>query len=152
MATYAVSLEELKMRKIAVLLLAVLALIALGSVAYADEDTIGYVDDMLVLRQFSKFQQAQKQLEELDKRKSSAAKAEFDKETDEVKKRNIIEKLQTEMREEEAKLMNPVLKEVSDTVSKVAKQKGVTLVLNKLLVYYGGIDLTQDVINALKTN
>ena len=140
------------MRKIAVLLLAVLALIALGSVAYADEDTIGYVDDMLVLRQFSKFQQAQKQLEELDKRKSSAAKAEFDKETDEVKKRNIIEKLQTEMREEEAKLMNPVLKEVSDTVSKVAKQKGVTLVLNKLLVYYGGIDLTQDVINALKTN
>ena len=92
------------------------------------------------------------QLEELDKRKSSAAKAEFDKETDEVKKRNIIEKLQTEMREEEAKLMNPVLKEVSDTVSKVAKQKGVTLVLNKLLVYYGGIDLTQDVINALKTN
>ncbi|MCR5335490.1 MAG: OmpH family outer membrane protein [Synergistes sp.] len=140
------------MRKTAVLLLAVLALIALGSVAYADEDTIGYVDDMLVLRQFSKFQQAQKQLEELDKRKSSAAKAEFDKETDEVKKRNIIEKLQTEMREEEAKLMNPVLKEVSDTVSKVAKQKGVTLVLNKLLVYYGGIDLTQDVINALKTN
>ncbi|MBQ9881218.1 MAG: OmpH family outer membrane protein [Synergistes sp.] len=88
----------------------------------------------------------------MDKRKSSAAKAEFDKETDEVKKRNIIEKLQTEMREEEAKLMNPVLKEVSDTVSKVAKQKGVTLVLNKLLVYYGGIDLTQDVINALKTN
>ncbi|MBQ9881219.1 MAG: hypothetical protein IJM42_01230 [Synergistes sp.] len=51
------------MRKTAVLLLAVLALIALGSVAYADEDTIGYVDDMLVLRQFSKFQQAQKQLE-----------------------------------------------------------------------------------------
>ena len=140
------------MKKTAVLLLAVLALIALGSVAYADEDTIGYVDDMLVLRQFSKFQQAQKQLEELDKRKSSAAKAEFDKETDEVKKRNIIEKLQTEMREEDAKLMNPVLKELSDPVSTVAKQKGVTLVMNKFLVYYGGIDLTQDVINALKTN
>lgn len=140
------------MKKAAVLLLAVFAFIALGSVAYADEDTIGYIDDMAILRQFSKFQQAQKQLEELDKRKSTTAKAEFDKETDETKKRNIIEKLQTEMREEEAKLMNPVLREVSDTVSKVAKQKGITVVMNKMLVYYGGIDLTQDVINALKTN
>ena len=54
------------------------------------------------------------------------------------------------MREEEAKLMNPVLKEVNDTIAKVAKQKGVTIVVNKALVYYGGIDLTQDVVNALK--
>ena len=152
MATYAVSMEELKMKKIAVLLLAVLALIALGSVAYADDDTVGYIDDVRVLSQFSKFQQAQKQLEELDKRKSSAAKAEFDKETDEIKKKNIVEKLQMEMREEEAKLMTPVFKELNDTVAKVAKQKGVTLVMNKVLVYFGGVDLTMDVINALKTN
>ena len=152
MATYAVSMEELKLKKIAVLLLAVLALIALGSVAYADDDTVGYIDDVRVLSQFSKFQQAQKQLEELDKKKSSAAKAEFDKETDEVKKKNIVEKLQMEMREEEAKLMTPVFKELNDTVAEVAKQKGVTLVMNKVLVYFGGVDLTMDVINALKTN
>ena len=41
-------------------------------------------------------------------------------------------------------------KEVNDTISKVAKAKGVTIVLNKVLVYYGGVDLTQDVITALK--
>ena len=120
------------------------------SVRFHTRRTVGYVDDMGVLQQFSKFQQAQKQLDELGKKKSNAAKAAFDKESDEKKKSEIVQNLQFEMREEEAKLMNPVLKEVNDTIAKVAKQKGVTIVVNKALVYYGGIDLTQDVVNALK--
>lgn len=138
------------MKKTAALLLAIAALFAFGAISYAAEDKVGYVDDMGVLQQFSKFQQAQKQLDELGKKKSNAAKAAFDKESDEKKKSDIVQNLQLEMREEEAKLTNPVLKEVNDTIAKVAKQKGVTIVINKALVYYGGIDLTQDVANALK--
>ena len=138
------------MKKTAALLLAIAALFAFGAISYAAEDKVGYVDDMGVLQQFSKFQQAQKQHDELGKKKSNAAKAAFDKESDEKKKSDIVQNLQLEMREEEAKLMNPVLKEVNDTIAKVAKQKGVTIVINKALVYYGGIDLTQDVANALK--
>jgi len=137
-------------KKTAALLLAIAALFAFGAISYAAEDKVGYVDDMGVLQQFSKFQQAQKQLDELGKKKSNAAKAAFDKESDEKKKSDIVQNLQLEMREEEAKLMNPVLKEVNDTIAKVAKQKGITIVINKALVYYGGIDLTQDVANALK--
>ncbi|WP_278549327.1 OmpH family outer membrane protein [Cloacibacillus evryensis] len=138
------------MKKTAALLLAIAALFAFGAISYAAEDKVGYVDDMGVLQQFSKFQQAQKQLDELGKKKSNTAKAAFDKESDEKKKSDIVQNLQLEMREEEAKLMNPVLKEVNDTIAKVAKQKGITIVINKALVYYGGIDLTQDVANALK--
>ena len=138
------------MKKTAALLLAIAALFAFGAISYAAEDKVGYVDDMGVLQQFSKFQHAQKQLDELGKKKSNAAKAAFDKESDEKKKSDIVQNLQLEMREEEAKLMNPVLKEVNDTIAKVAKQKGITIVINKALVYYGGIDLTQDVANALK--
>ena len=138
------------MKKTAALLLAIAALFAFGAISYAAEDKVGYVDDMGVLQQFSKFQQAQKQLDELGKKKSNAAKAAFDKASDEKKKSDIVQNLQLEMREEEAKLMNPVLKEVNDTIAKVAKQKGITIVINKALVYYGGIDLTQDVANALK--
>ena len=138
------------MKKTVALLLAIAALFAFGAISYAAEDKVGYVDDMGVLQQFSKFQQAKKQLDELGKKKSNAAKAAFDKESDEKKKSTIVQNLQLEMREEEAKLMNPVLKEVNETIEKVAKQKGVTVVVNKVLVYYGGIDLTQDVVNALK--
>ena len=61
-----------------------------------------------------------------------------------------MQSLQLEMREEEAKLMNPILKEINETIAKVAKAKGITIVLNKGLVYYGGIDITNDVVTALK--
>ena len=139
------------MKKTAVLIMiAVMAILTFGTASFAANDTVGYVDDMAILQQFSKFKQAQQQLEALSKKKSDAAKAAFDKETDEKKKANIVQNLQLEMRNEEAKLMSPVLKEVNDTISKVAKAKGVTIVLNKVLVYYGGVDLTQDVITALK--
>ncbi|MDO5115891.1 MAG: OmpH family outer membrane protein [Synergistaceae bacterium] len=138
------------MKKTLALLLAIVALFAFGAISYAAEDTVGYIDDMRVLQNFAKFQQAQKQLNDLGNKKSNTAKAAFDKESDEKKKGEIVQNLQFEMREEEAKLMNPILKEVNDMVAKVAKQKGITIVVNRALVYYGGVDLTQDVINALK--
>ena len=138
------------MKKFVALLLAVVALFAAGAASYAAEGVVGYVDDM-VLQQYSKFEQARKQLNDLGNKKSNAAKAAFDKETDEKKKNEIVQNLQLEMREEEAKIMTPILKEVNETIAKVAKKKGVTIVVNKALVYYGGTDLTQDVINALKT-
>lgn len=140
----------MNVKKTAVLLLAIAALFAFGAISYAAEDKVGYVDDMGVLQQFSKFKQAQKQLDELGKKKSNAAKAAFDKEKDEKKKSQIVQNLQLELRQEETKLMNPVLKQVNDTIAAVAKKKGITIVVNKVLVYYGGIDLTPDVIAALK--
>ena len=138
------------MKKFAVIMVAVMAMLAFGSMAFAADEKVGFVDDMAILQQFSKFKQAQQQLETISKKKSDAAKAAFDKETDEKKKAQIVQNLQLEMRQEESKLMSPVLKEVNDTISKVAKAQGGTIVLNKVLVYYGGVDLTRDVITALK--
>lgn len=138
------------MKKFAVIMVAVMAMFVFGATAFAADEKVGFVDDMAILQQFSKFKQAQQQLETISKKKSDAAKAAFDKETDEKKKAQIVQGLQLEMRQEESKLMSPVLKEVNDTISKVAKAKGITIVLNKVLVYYGGTDLTQDVITALK--
>ena len=99
------------MKKTAVLIMiAVMAILTFGTASFAANDTVGYVDDMAILQQFSKFKQAQQQLEALSKKKSDAAKAAFDKETDEKKKANIVQNLQLEMRNEESKLMSPVLK------------------------------------------
>ena len=105
---------------------------------------------MAVLQQFPKFKQAQQQLDAIGKKKSDVAKAAFDKETDDKKKAVIVENLQLDMRNEEAKLMTPILKEVNNVIAKVAKAKGITIVLNKGLVIYGGIDITNDVVTALK--
>ena len=85
------------MKKFVALLLAVVALFAAGAASYAAEDVVGYVDDMQVLQQYSKFEQARKQLNDLGNKKSNAAKAAFDKETDEKKKNEIVQNLQLEM-------------------------------------------------------
>lgn len=138
------------MKKIAILLAAVLVVFSLSSIASAAEEKVGFVDEMAILQQAPKFKQAQQQIDTIGKKKSDAAKAAFDKETDEKKKAQIVQTLQLEMREEEAKLMNPILKEINDTIAKVAKAKGVTIVLNKSLVFFGGLDLTNDVVTEIK--
>ena len=137
------------MKKLLVLLLTAFVL-SFAATAFAADDKIGYVDDLAILREFPKFKQAQEQIDKLGKAKADKAKAAFDKETDEKKKAQIVQDLQTEMRNEETKLMKPVLKEVNDAIAKVSKAKGVTVVLNKGLIMYGGVDLTQDVIVELK--
>lgn len=136
------------MKKILVLLTAFV--LSFTATAFAADDKIGYVDDLAILREFSKFKQAQEQIDNLGKAKAEKAKAAFDKETDEKKKAQIVQNLQSEMRNEETKLMKPVLKEVNDAIAKVSKAKGITVVLNNGLIMYGGVDLTQDVIIELK--
>ena len=138
------------MKKLVIALVTILAVFSVYSVAFAADEKVGYVDEMAVLQQFPKFKQAQQQIDAIGKKKSDAAKAAFDKETDDKKKATIVQNLQLDMRQEESKLMTPILKEVNDTIAKVAKSKGVTIVLNKGLVYYGGIDITNDVVTALK--
>lgn len=140
------------MKKFAILLVVVFAAALFAPAAFAATDTIGYIDREYVLSQSDKFKQAGEQFEQIGRKKSEAAKAAFDKETDDVKKAQIAQNLQLEMREEEEKLMRPVKEELDRITAKVAKAKGVTVVVNKGLVYYGGIDLTNDVVTELKRN
>ena len=46
--------------------------------------------------------------------------------------------------------MNPLTEDLNRTIANVAKDKGVTVVLNKILIYFGGVDITDDVVKALK--
>lgn len=132
------------------LILAILLVHFSAMGALAAEDKIGFVDTQKVLSSHSKYESSQKHLEEFVKKKSDAAKAAAAKETDNQKKAAIIEKAREESGAEEMRVMNPITDEITKTIEKVAKSKGVTVVLNKVLIYFGGIDLTEDVIKALK--
>ena len=138
------------MRKTVVATLLVFTTLFIAQTAFAAGAKLGFVDGDKVLREYPRFVAAQKQLAQTAERKEAAAHAAFDKEKDEAKKNKIVQNMQREMAQEEEKLMKPILKTVNDTVKKVAQQKGVSVVVNKNLVYYGGIDLTADVVSALK--
>lgn len=108
------------------------------------------MDIQRVLMAHPKYEATQKQLDTFIRNKSDAAKAAIDKESDPKKKQEILDKARSESGIEEVRVMNPLTEEINKVVAGVAKGKGVTIVLNKLLIYYGGVDLTDDVVKALK--
>ena len=54
------------MKKLTVLLVAVLAIFSVYTAASAAEEKVGFVDEMAVLQQFPKFKQAQQQIDQRD--------------------------------------------------------------------------------------
>lgn len=139
------------MKKLSAILLAVFVLtFAVGAGVAAAADKVGCIDELYVLSQSDKFQKAQESLQKLSVTKTNAAKAAFDKETDEKKKAQIVQNVQLELREAENKAISPILSEINGVINKVAKSKGVTIVLNRRFVLYGGVDITEEVVKEIK--
>lgn len=136
--------------KCEILLLAVCMVLLLASGSFAAEDKIGFMDIHKVLSSHPKYITVQKQLETFIQKKSDATKAAIAKETDPKKKQELLDKARTDSGMEEMRVMNPLTEDINKVVAKVAKAKGVTVVLNKVLIYYGGVDLTDDIVKALK--
>jgi len=135
-----------------VMMVAILSLflaVSLSSVALA-ADTIGVLDPQKVLFQHPKFQEVQKQIKAMMEKKQAEAKAAIEKATDDKEKQKIFNTKRQEAAMEEQKLMQPLFKDIDLAIRTVAKTKGITIVLDKAQVFFGGVDITQDVIQNLK--
>ncbi|MDO9508998.1 MAG: OmpH family outer membrane protein [Thermovirgaceae bacterium] len=140
----------LRSKKIlSVLALSVLVVVALSGLAAAEEK-IGVIDPQKVLFQHPKFEQAQKQIKAVVEKKQAEAKTAMDKTTDNNEKQRIFETKRQEAAKEEQKLMEPIFKDIDLAIRTVAKAKNITIVLDKGQVFFGGTDLTEDVIQELK--
>jgi len=140
----------LRSRKtISVLALSLLLVVVLSGLAAAEEK-IGVIDPQKVLFQHPKFEQAQKQIKTVVEKKQTEAKAAMDKTTDNNEKQRIFETKRQEAAKEEQKLMEPIFKDIDLAIRTVAKAKGISIVLDKGQVFFGGTDLTEDVIQELK--
>ena len=51
---------------------------------------------------------------------------------------------------EEQKLMDPIFKDINLAIRTVANQKKLTVIVDKEAVFFGGVDITDDVIAELK--
>lgn len=80
------------------------------------------------------------------------AKKEFDdkaKDLPDAEKQRYYAQLQDRLAQKERELMAPVLDKVTAAIKKVADSKGLTIVVDKQTVLYGGVDITDDVIKNL---
>jgi outer membrane protein len=133
----------------AVAAIAVLGVLAFGSVAFAEEK-IGVIDSQKIVFQHPKFEGITKQMQQISKTKETEMKTAVDSEKDQDKKAEIYQAKRRELAQEEQRLMQPLFQEAQMAVRTVAKLKSITVVIEKGAVYFGGIDITDDVIQELK--
>ena len=129
--------------------LGVLLAMSLSSMAMANEK-IGVIEPQKILFQHPKFEQVTKRVQAVLEVKQNEAKAAIEKATDNKVKAEIYATKKQEAAVEEQTLMAPLFKEINLAIRTVAKAKGVTVVLDKAQVFFGGIDVTEDVIQQLK--
>lgn len=132
------------------LIICALFLMMSGQGAFAAEK-IGVIDPQKVLSQHPKFQQVQSQIKAMVQQKKQEAQKAIDKEKDNRKKAQIFEAKQLEAEQAQQKLMAPLISDINKSIRDVAKANGITIVLNKNLVFYGGTDITNSVIKKLKS-
>jgi outer membrane protein len=141
---------------------AVMASVMIAPAAFAQ--TIGFVDTAKVLVSYKGAQsasaQVQKELAALQKefgerqkkiqdaQKSGKSQAELQKLIEQYEKELIP--LKQRAAQLDARLSADVRTKIIGQIQAIAKKRKVDLVLDKGAVYYGGVDLTDDVIKALK--
>ena len=118
--------------------------------AASAQDVMGCVDPQKIMFQHPKFEDVQKQIRDVTNKKQEEAKTAIDKETDDKKKSQIFQTKRTEAAEEERKLMEPIFKDINLAIRTVANAKKITVVVDKSAVFFGGADITDDVITELK--
>ena len=83
----------------------------------------------------------------------TAAKKEFEekaKELNQEEQQRYYMQLQERLANKERELMVPLMDKINATIKKIATTKGLSVVVDKQSVIYGGTDITEDVIKAYK--
>ena len=119
-----------------------------GIASAASSVNVGVIDYNMVLSQHPEGENFQNQM--------NAAIAEVQKDFQEKsegmtdqEKSDYYRQCQQRLAQKQQELMEPILKSVDDAIKKVADSKGLSVVIEKGAVVYGGTDITQDVISKL---
>ena len=73
------------------------------------------------------------------------------KSMNEAEKRKYYTQLQERLQNKQKELMDPVMKKIEATIKKVADRKGLSVVVEKSTVVFGGVDITDEVAKALQS-
>ena len=112
-------------------------------------DVIGVIDSQLIVSKHPSFEATAKQLQQVMRDKENEARTAVDKEPDPAKKSQIMQTKRMEAAREEQRLMEPIYSSCQEAVRVIAKQRNVTIVLEKVSVYFGGEDITDYVVQQI---
>ncbi|MCL2010415.1 MAG: OmpH family outer membrane protein [Synergistaceae bacterium] len=112
-------------------------------------DVIGVIDSQMIVTKHPKFEETARQLQQVMRQKENEARTAVDSEPDQAKKAQIMQTKRMEAAREEQRLMEPIYKDCQEAVRVIARQRNVTIVLEKASVYFGGEDITDYVVQQL---
>ena len=138
------------MRKTILFCFVLITATLLCTASFAAEDRVGFIDAQRALVAHPKYEQSQKQLNDFVEKTTNEAKKLAETKQNEQERLAVIENARWACGDEEMRVMNPITADINGIIEKVAKTKGVTVVLNKMLIYFGGVDITEDVVKGLK--
>lgn len=116
---------------------------------WAAEEKVGTVEPQRLMYEHPKYDQATNQIQTIYEKKEQEAKVAIDAEPDNNKKAEIFQNLRAAIAEEERKLMQPIFNDINIAIRTVANAKKITIVVEKTSILYGGIDITNEVIQEL---
>ena len=88
------------------------------------------------------------------KKEIESAQKEFEEKSktmNDVEKRRYYTQTQERLQNKQKELMDPVLKKIEAAIKKVADKKGLSVVVEKSTVVFGGADITDEVAKSLQS-
>jgi len=134
-------------KKVVVCSLAALFVVLLtGGTVFAAGDVIGVIDSQLIITRHPAFEATVRQVQQMMRQKENEARLAVEAEPNEARRAQIMQTKLMEARREEQRLMEPIFNACQEAVRIVARQRNVTIVLERSSVYFGGQDITDLVI------
>ncbi|OLD49644.1 MAG: hypothetical protein AUI83_12055, partial [Armatimonadetes bacterium 13_1_40CM_3_65_7] len=121
-----------------------------GGSALGQSFSIGYVDMQRALDNHPRKASSERALQEF----FQAKQGEFQqraKSLTPVQRQELDRQLQQELGQKREELLSGLDKDIRAAVEKVSRDRGVSIVLDRAVVLYGGVDLTDAVITQLTT-
>jgi len=139
-----------------VLVLLFLFLIGAVKSNSTDSGTIGFVklQEALLKHPKAKDSFAELQKFKAEREKDIQLKIQGKKLTDKEKEQinALAQKYEQEIQEKDNELTKVLFADIQSVIKEVATSKGLTVVVDAQAILYGGVDITQDVIDKLKSN
>ena len=117
----------------------------MGGVASAASSNVGVIDYRQVMSQHPDLATANQQMQQA----VTEAHNEFTTKSanmSDQEKNEYYQQTQQRLQQKQQELIEPIQKKIEDAVKSVAEAKGLTVVVDKSSVVYGGQDITQDVL------
>ena len=119
-----------------------------GIASAADKGNVGVVDYRQIMSQHPDLQNIETQMQNA----VDEVRKEFEEKSagmNDQEKQDYYQQSQERLRQKQQELLDPIEQSIKDAIKKTADTKGLSVVIEKAAVVYGGQDITQDVISRL---